>query len=102
MFSGEHRAMTRPAFTIDEQDLERALLRRSVGSLSDSRNSCRDCGRTPLIGETLYRYAGGDSVCELCRPLRREASVASELVRHSEYGHAVRIHRVDAARPAPG
>ena len=46
-----------PQSTIDEQDLERALLRKSVGALADGRHDCADCGRTPLIGETLYRYA---------------------------------------------
>lgn len=86
--------MPRAASTIDEQDLERALLRKSVGSLAGQRDRCADCGRTPLIGETLHRYGGGVTVCELCRPLRREAPVASELVRHSECGLTVRVHRV--------
>jgi hypothetical protein len=86
--------MPRAVATIDEQDLERALLRKSVDSLTDTRHRCADCGRTPLIGETLYHYAGGASVCELCRPLRRGAPVESERVRHSEFGLTVRVHRV--------
>lgn len=86
--------MPRAAVTIDEQDLERALLRKSVGVLSDGRSDCVDCGRTPLVGETLYYYAGGPTVCELCRPLRRGEPVESERVRHSEYGNAVRVRRV--------
>jgi len=85
--------MPRAVVTIDEQDLERALLRKSVGTLSDHRDRCADCGRTPLVGETLHRYAGGSTVCELCRPLRRGAPLDSELVRHSEFGLAVRVHR---------
>lgn len=85
--------MPRGAVTIDEQDLERALLRKSVGSLTDTRHRCADCGRTPLIGEMLHRYAGGVAVCELCRPLRGGGPAESELVRHSELGLAVRIHR---------
>lgn len=89
--------MARTIATIDEQDLERALLRKSVGALGVERQSCADCGRTPLVGETLYRYAGGATVCELCRPLRRDEPVTSDPVRHSEYGHAVRIHRADAS-----
>lgn len=89
----KHPEMSRPAVTIDEQDLERALLRKSVGNLSDGRHECADCGRSPLVGETLYRYAAGFAVCELCRPLRRGAPVASEVVRHSEHGLAVRVHR---------
>jgi len=86
--------MPRAAVTLDEQDLERALLRRSVGALYDGRDDCVDCGRTPLVGETLYRYASGAAVCELCRPLRRGEPVGSQLVRHSEHGNAVRVRRV--------
>ena len=86
--------MARASTTIDEQDLERALLRKSVGSLAGKRHGCADCGRTPLVGETLHRFAGGATVCELCRPLRRGAPVQSELVRHSEFGLAVRVHRL--------
>jgi hypothetical protein len=84
----------RTAPTIDEHDLEHALLRKSVGALSREMERCTDCGRTPLIGETLYRYAAAAPVCELCRPLRRERPVAHERVRNSEFGHAVRIHRL--------
>jgi hypothetical protein len=79
---------------IDEQDLERALLRKSVGALSEELHRCTDCGRTPLIGETLYRYAAGEPVCELCRPLRRAEPQGRERVRNGEAGHAVRIHRL--------
>jgi hypothetical protein len=86
--------MARLTTTIDEQDLERALLRKSVGSLTGRRDRCADCGRTPLIGEMLHRYAGGSAVCELCSPMRRGEPVQSERVRHSEYGLAVRVHRV--------
>ncbi len=89
--------MPRAAATIDEQDLERALLRKSVGSLADTRDRCADCARTPLIGETVYRYPGGVAVCELCRSLRRGEPATSERVRHSEFGLAVRIHRLGGA-----
>jgi len=89
--------MARASTAIDEQDLERALLRKSVDALQDGRQSCADCGRTPLTGETLYRFPAGATVCELCRPLRRDEPEASARVRNSEYGHAVRIHRTDAA-----
>ena len=82
---------------IDEQDLERALLRKSVGTLASARERCADCGRTPLVGETLHHYAPGLTVCELCRSLRRGEPEHSERVRHSEHGQAVRIHRLDAA-----
>ena len=85
--------MPRGPTAIDEQDLERALFRKSVGGLARARDRCADCGRTPLIGETLYRYPRDAAVCELCRPLRREDALESERVRHSEYGNAVRVRR---------
>ena len=55
--------------------------------------SCADCGRTPLTGEHVHLYdgRGGEVVCELCRTLRRDAPVASEIVRHCEHGHTVRL-----------
>jgi hypothetical protein len=77
--------------------LERSLLRRSVGALVADRHRCSDCGRTPLVGEHVHLYERDRGmVCELCRPLRREHPAASELVRHSEHGHTVRL----AARAA--
>lgn len=84
--------------TGDAQRLERTLLRRSLGALAEDRSLCADCGRTPLIGERVHLYArnGGDLVCELCRPLRRDSPAATEIVRHSERGHTVRL----AARAA--
>jgi hypothetical protein len=46
-----------------------------------------------LTGEQVHLYAGREHriVCELCRPGRGEAPVASEIVRHCEHGHAVRL-----------
>jgi hypothetical protein len=75
------------------EDLERLLLRAGVGVLAADRARCRDCGRTPLIGEELHRYERGAVVCELCRPLRASAPVSTERVRHSEYGQTVRLRR---------
>jgi len=72
-------------------ELERELLRKGVGALAADRHRCADCRRTPLIGEQIYLYEPNQLVCELCRPLRRRAPVGSETVRHSEYGHAVRL-----------
>jgi hypothetical protein len=89
--------MARAVTSIDEQDLERELLRKCVGLLTEDRHRCEDCGRTPLVGETVHRYDRGDIVCELCRALRREDPVRSERVRHSEYGQAVRVRRLGAA-----
>ena len=85
--------MPRPEDAINEHDLERALIRKSVGGLVRERDACADCGRTPLVGETLYRYPGGAAVCELCRPLRGEDGLESERVRHSEWGSTVRVRR---------
>jgi hypothetical protein len=75
------------------EQLERFLLRRGVGELEADRDRCADCGRTPLTGEHVHLYDGRSSglVCELCRTLRREPPVASEIVRHCEHGHTVRL-----------
>ena len=75
------------------EPFERMLLQRTVGALEADRDRCVDCRRTPLIGEQLHLYDGRRQgiVCELCRPLRGEPPVASELVRHSEHGHSVRL-----------
>jgi hypothetical protein len=76
------------------EQLERVLLRRGVGALEADRHRCTDCGRTPLTGEHIHLYSatrGHRIVCELCRALRREAPMATEIVRHSEHGHTVRL-----------
>jgi hypothetical protein len=76
----------------DVQQLERYLLRRGVGSLTADRHTCTDCNRTPLVGEHIHIYEPhAQIVCELCRQLRRQPPLASELVRHSELGHTVRL-----------
>jgi hypothetical protein len=77
----------------DTADLERQLLRVGVGVLSADRASCRDCGRTPLIGEEVYLYERDRVVCELCRPRHTAAPLSAERVRHSEFGQAVRLRR---------
>jgi hypothetical protein len=83
--------MLRPLLGISERDLERQLLRRGVDELEADRHACADCGRTPLVGERVYRYPRGETVCELCRPLRGAEPDASELVRHTERGQTVRL-----------
>jgi hypothetical protein len=76
----------------DIEQLERYLLRRGVGSLTADRHRCADCDRTPLVGERIYAYEHQSGiVCELCRQLRRSAPLVSEMVRHSELGHTVRL-----------
>jgi hypothetical protein len=76
----------------DVEQLERYLLLRGVGSLTADRHRCVDCERTPLVGERihLYEHVSG-IVCELCRRLRRGAPLQTEIVRHSELGHTVRL-----------
>jgi hypothetical protein len=83
--------MLRSLAGLTEDDLERQLLRRSVGNLAAGRHECADCGRTPLVGEHVHRYQRGDVVCELCRQSRGSEPVSSDLVRHSEHGQAVRL-----------
>lgn len=77
------------------EQFELHLFRRGVGALEAGRDRCADCGRTPLTGEHVHLYASraGDQavVCELCRQLRREPPLVTELVRHSEHGHAVKL-----------
>jgi hypothetical protein len=74
------------------EQFERVLLRRSVGALAADRHRCSDCGRTPLVGEQVHLYEQRRGiVCELCRPQHRQTPVVSELVRHAEHGHTVRL-----------
>jgi hypothetical protein len=82
-----------PALATQAHQFERFLLRRGLGDLEANRHRCLECGRTPLTGEHVHLYDGRKSgiVCELCRPLRHEQPAASELVRHCEHGHAVRL-----------
>ena len=83
--------MARAVDPLSEPDLERQLLRRSVGTLSADRDACADCGRIPLVGERYDRYAQGQLVCALCSAEHPGSPQASELQRHSERGLTVRI-----------
>ena len=82
--------MARALKTFDEPDLEAALLRKSVGNLTAGRTTCADCGRTPLVGERMYRFGRAASVCALCTPLRDGEPDATELVLNFERGITVR------------
>jgi hypothetical protein len=80
--------------------LDRHLLRRSVGEHEAGRDRCVHCGRTPLTGELVHLYAaiGGERlVCDLCRGLRREEPLRSELMHAPEHERAVRVQRRNAA-----
>lgn len=76
---------------ISEADLERQLLRRSVSSLHAERLCCDRCRRTPLVGEVVYRYARGRTICALCRPYRKDRPLASVPVRHGDEVRAQRL-----------
>jgi len=82
-----------PSITAHVEQLERLLLHRGLGALESDRHRCADCGRTPLTGEHVHVYGGRQQriVCELCRAARHDAPLSSELVRHCEHGHAVRL-----------
>ena len=73
---------------------ELALLRRSVGDHESQRHRCEHCRRTPLTGEVVHVYATvGEErlVCDLCRPLRRERPLRSELMHAPEHERSVRL-----------
>jgi hypothetical protein len=76
--------------------LEKALLKRSMSEHETRRHRCLHCHRTPLTGERIHVYAtaaGERLVCELCRPLRREEPVRSQLMHAPEHERSVRIAR---------
>ena len=77
--------MLRSVTTLSEPDLERALLRKGVHARDVREPTCGDCGRRPLIGETMYRY-GREEVCELCRTGRATQPTDHRLVRTSSTG----------------
>jgi hypothetical protein len=72
---------------------EISLVSRSMGTLGAGRPRCHHCHRNPLVGERVYLYvaAGAERlVCELCRPLHREAPERSEIVHSPEHRRAVK------------
>jgi hypothetical protein len=84
------RRASRPA----TQPLEKALLRRNVGERESHAHRCAHCLRTPLTGELVHVYAAvGEErlVCDLCRPLRRERPLRSELMHAPDHARAVRV-----------
>lgn len=72
------------------EDLGRRLLHRGMHRLAGDRETCSVCHRTPLVGERVHLYANGTMACALCRSARREEPEATQLVHHSEFGHAVK------------
>lgn len=82
--------MLRPFKVLSEADLERELLRKGVGALTAGRHECRDCGRTPLVGERVFRFRRDAVVCALCARARRTAPDAEMTVRTIESEATVR------------
>jgi hypothetical protein len=68
---------------------EISLLRPSLRALTSARRGCAHCHRTPLIGEQIF-FFGHAMVCELCRPLRRDAPARQERVHSPERDHTVK------------
>src|SRR3954447_18341477 len=69
---GERRPMPHVTVVKPIGPPELSFVRSSMQALEGGRRGCEHCHRTPLLGETIYLY-GERFVCELCRPLRREA-----------------------------
>jgi uncharacterized Zn finger protein (UPF0148 family) len=76
---------------VDSSDLEMRLFRKGLGVLAAGRDHCDECGRTPLTGERVHHYAAGDVVCDLCRTHHEDVPDRTEIVRHSERGHTVKL-----------
>src|SRR3954447_14277061 len=72
------------------EDLGRRLLRKSIERLAADRDTCSVCRRTPLVGERVHVYANGSLACALCRHAKPGEPERTELVHHSEFGHAVK------------
>ncbi len=72
-------------------ELELALLRRGLHDLADHAERCRQCHRTPLVGERVYVLEPGAIVCELCRDHRRDDPIVTRTVHGPEFGHTMRI-----------
>ena len=86
----------------DSPDLELLLLRQGITRMSAGCERCRRCHRSPLVGERVYEYASGVTMCELCRAMERGEPVGSHLVHTPEFGHTLRvIDRRGAVDSAP-
>lgn len=88
--------MLRPLNGISEPELERELLRKGVSARASGGVRCADCGRRPLIGESVHRY-GAERVCALCRPQHHGEPSRTEIVHHVEHGVSVRRREIQRA-----
>jgi len=71
-------------------DLSRRLLHTGMARMTEERDTCSVCHRTPLVGERVHHYADDTLCCSLCVATRSEPAQSSSLVHHSEWGHAVK------------
>ena len=84
-----HRTAPDPQPAVTE--IETVLTRQSVGALARDRVVCKDCRRTPLVGEVVAIY-GGEPVCELCRA--RHRAEPDSIARVRSPGHADLVRSV--------
>lgn len=75
----------------DETIFERELLRKGVGTRDAEETRCVDCGRAPLIGESVATYADDRIRCELCRTVCHEPATGERLIKHAPDGPRSRV-----------
>lgn len=75
----------------DTPELELALLRRSLPGLADDCERCTRCRRSMLIGERVYEFSDGHTVCELCRDREHAEPDEMRIVHGPAFGHTLRI-----------
>jgi hypothetical protein len=68
---------------------EISLVRAAMDAMEDGRQTCEHCGRTPLVGETVF-VSGDRTVCELCRRGHRDGAGHEEVVHSIERDHTVK------------
>ena len=71
--------------------LELALLRRGVDHRSTELETCAHCHRHPLIGERVYVFPTGTTLCELCKAFETGPPASWHLVHGPEFGHTMKI-----------
>lgn len=75
----------------DETERERDLPSSGVGERDAGESRCADCGRAPLIGESVAVYVGGELRCELCRTISRAQPAGQRLIKHAPDGPQSRV-----------
>jgi len=78
------------------RQFEEHLLHSSLDALSRERCACDDCGRTPLVGETIHVYEqrrGEQVLCELCAARSRREPRERRKIAHSAARGVLRLPR---------